>query len=311
MPKISRPERPLADVNVLPQKDGSHEVVVCFTPDIDILVGEGESRVVLALDASRSIKSMFGGGVFGDNPNYAQAVARKLGAILCGVSRSGKVAMMYWALKAGDATEIIGEFDETKCAAANIGGPKNSKDWGKGTHLLPTIKHIAETVDKGSDWTMGVIITDGVIEDEEACVKYCLQLGKKLKTDIAAGTRKKDSFKLVLIGVGEEVDEGQLERFDDMFEGTDLEGDIDLFSHGVAASMQEETDILAVLFGELMDEEMVVAASGSVLDDDGNEIASWSDGLPGKFRFTLPKGRSSFTVHTPKGDVTQDISEAV
>jgi hypothetical protein len=44
MPKIARPQRPLADVNGLPQKDGSREVVVCFMPDIDILVGEGESR---------------------------------------------------------------------------------------------------------------------------------------------------------------------------------------------------------------------------------------------------------------------------
>jgi len=150
-----------------------------------------------------------------------------------------------------------------------------------------------------------VIITDGIIEDEEPSMKYCMQLGK----EIAAGKRK--PLKLVLIGVGEEVDAGQLERFDDMFEGTDLEGKVDLWSHGIAASMKDEADIIAVLFGELMTEETIVAPSGSVLDGNGSEIASFSDGLPGKFDFKLPKGCKAFTVHTPRGDVTQDISEAL
>jgi len=75
--------------------------------------------------------------------------------------------------------------------------------------------------------------------------------------------------------VGEEVDEGQLERFDDMFEGTDLEEDVDIWTHGIAASMQDESDILGVLFGELISEETMVADSGSVLDANGNEIKSF------------------------------------
>ena len=134
-------------------------------------------------------------------------------------------------------------------------------------------------------------------------MNYCTQVGK----DLAAGKRK--DLKLVLIGVGEEVDEGQLERFDDMFEGTDLEDTVDIWSHGVASSMRDESDIIGVLFGELMTEDLKVADSGSVLDADGNEIVSFADGVPGRFRFILPKGCNSFTVHTPKGDVTQDVSE--
>ncbi|MCA9071554.1 MAG: hypothetical protein KDA84_21660 [Planctomycetaceae bacterium] len=310
MPKISRPNRPLADVNVLPQNDGSAEVVACFMPDIDVLVGEGESRAVLALDASRSIKTMYGGGAFGSSPNYVQAVARKLGSILSEVSRSGKVTISYWALGMGEDIELAGEFDESGCSNAAITGPKTKK-WGKGTQLLPTIRYIAETVDQGSEWTMGVIITDGIIEDEKACSDYCLQLGENIKKAVDGGTRRKDSFKLVLIGVGEEVDVGQLERFDDMFEGTPLADDVDLFSHGIAADMQDEDDILNVVFGELMNEETIVASTGCILDPSGNEIKNFSDGLPGKFRFTLPKGSTSFTVHTPQGDVVQDISEAL
>jgi hypothetical protein len=107
------------------------------------------------------------------------------------------------------------------------------------------------------------------------------------------------------------VDEGQLEELDDMFEGTDLEDKVDIWSHGIAAEMKDEADILGVLFGELASEDMTVADSGSVLDANGNEVASFPDGLPAKIRFTLPKGCTSFTVHTPRGDVSQDISQAL
>ena len=116
MPKIDKPVQPLADVNVIKQKNGSHEIVVCFIPDPDLLIPEGNSRAILALDASLSIKGMYGGGgVFGSDvaPNYVQAVARKIGAILCGVCRSGKSSATYWAVSPdGGKIEGIGEFDE-------------------------------------------------------------------------------------------------------------------------------------------------------------------------------------------------------
>ncbi|MBU1625901.1 hypothetical protein KKB18_00875 [bacterium] len=233
-------------------------------------------------------------------------MTRKLGEILCPITKNGKVSMLYWALgPGGHDIEEIDEFNTTGCVSASITGPKRG-NWGTGTQLLPAIKYIVENVFEKTDWTMGVIITDGIIEDEEACIKYCLQLGKKLDAE-----GKADKLKLVLIGVGEEIDEGQLERFDDMFEGTELEDKVDIWSHGIASSMQEESDIIAVLFGELMNEEMIVADSGRVLDSNGREIISFPDGLPGKFRFILPKGCPSFTVHTPSGDVAQDISEVL
>lgn len=316
MARIARPNRPLADVNLLPQKDGSHEVVVCFMPDVDSLVGEGDSRAVLAIDASRSIKDQFGiGGVFEAKPNYVQGVARKLGEILCGVTRNGKVSMLYWAMgqapagakpgdKGGGETEEIGEYDAPGCMKANFGGPKKKNGWGTGTQMLPAIKYTVEKVGKDADLTFGVIVTDGIIEDEAACIAYCLKLGQ----EIAAGKRK--AVKFVLIGVGSQVNEEQLQKFNDMFEDTPLKGKVDLFASGVAADMQSEADIIAVLFGELMNEDMEVAASGRVIAG-GKELANFADKLPGKFRFMLPKGMTEFTVETPNGSVTQDVSEAV
>jgi len=53
-----------------------------------------------------------------------------------------------------------------------------------------------------------------------------------------------------------------------------------------------------------------------VSDAGGKEVARWPndqmpDGLPGKFRFVLPRGSRSFTIRTPDVEVTQDISEVV
>lgn len=304
MAKISKPNYPLADVNVLPRKDGASDVVVCFMPDPIALVGEGNSKAFLALDASASLKAMYGGAtIFDTTPNYVQNVARKLGEILTSITKSGKVSALYWAVSPdGSKTETIGDLDEATWAKAIISGPKHEK-WGRGTKLLPAIRYGVEHVAQDADWTMGVIVTDGIIEDEADCLAYCLKVGKTM-----ANSQRKP-IKLVLIGIGQDVDEAQLERFDDMFEGSGI--DYDLWSHGMVASMQEESDILAVLYGELMSEEMMVAPSGSVEDGSGKVLASWTDGLPGKFRVVLPKGQTRIIIRTANASIMQDLSEAL
>ena len=304
MPKITHPTRPLADVNVLTQRDGSHEVVVCFMPDPVLLFGEGNSRAFLALDASASLRKMYGfGGPFGGDPNYMQAVARKLGTTLTAITKSGKVAALYWAVSPdGSKVEPIGDFDEAERGRAPITGPRKEK-WGKGTKLLPAIQYGTERVAAGADWTMGVFLTDGIIEDEKACIDYCLRVGREM----AAGRRK--PMKFILIGIGEEPDQEQLERFDDMFEGSGI--DYDLWSHGLVTSMQDEADILGVLYGELMSEETVIAPRGGVEDARGTQLAAWTDGMPGKFRFVLPRGQTRFVIRTPDHEIAQDVSEAL
>lgn len=302
MPKIANPTKPLADVNVLPQNDGSSEIVVCFMPDIDLLVGEGNSNAFLALDASASMKKMYGyGGPFGGDPNYVQAVARKLGSMLTSVAKTGRVSGIYWAVNQdGTRTERIGEFDEQGWQNALVTGPKKEK-WGRGTKLFSVLRYAVEEVGKASDWTMGVVLTDGIIEDEKECMGYCLQIGKEM----ASGKRK--PIKLILIGIGDEVDEEQLERFDNMFEGTGI--NYDLWSHGLVNDLNDESDIVGVLYGELMDEETIIAPSGKVQDESGHTLISWSDGMPGKFRFVLPQGEKSFTIHTKKYDITQNLKD--
>ena len=217
----------------------------------------------------------------------------------------GDVAMMYWALgPGGELLQDIGEFQSSDCESADVSGP-SQKNWGTGTKILPPIKAIVEEHFDTVEATIGVVITDGIIEDEDEAQAYCMELGKRLVKD-----GKTESFKLVLIGIGEEVDKDQLERFDDMFEGTDLEEDVDIWSHGVASDMKDEADILSVLFGEMMSDDTMIANTGKILDSKGTEIKSFPDGMPGKFRFTLPKGEMSFTVKVPGAEVTQDVSSA-
>jgi len=316
MAKIVRTSKPLADVNVLnpkdpklpPKKEEEKRIVVCCMPNPSVLIGEKNSSAVLAIDGSASMSKMFGEPptIFNPEPkpNHVQMIARTIASILCDVTKQGTASAIYWAVgPGGEHTEEIGEFDLAGWTTAEVNVPKNM---GRGTKILPAIKHITENVFANAAWTMGVIITDGIIEDEPDAMDYCMKLGQKLKDD-----GDTENFKLVLIGVGQEVDQDQLERFDDMFEGTALGGDdgVDIWSHGVAASMQDKEDILGALFGEMVDEDTPVADSGSILDANGNEIKSFADGLPGKFEFILPAGQTSFSVHTPGAEVAQDISE--
>jgi len=305
MAKIKSPTKPLADVNVLPQPDGQNKVVVCVMPDPSDLAGEQESRAAIGIDASLSIKEWFGTpGPFGSGTNYIEPVARKLGEMLCGVTRDGKCRQFYWALGMGDEIEEIGTFDAVTVAAAEISGPKDHT-WGKGTKILPAVKNIVEGAGEGVSWVMGVIVTDGVVEDEPEAMEYCLSLGQWLTENTHV------TIKLVLIGLGPEVDSAQMERFDDMFENTALEGSIDIWSHGLVSDIKDEDDIVGILFGELMSEEIIVAPSGKILDADGTLVKQFADGLPGKFTFTLPAGCTSFTLQAGGKDVVQDISAAL
>ena len=304
MPKITHPTRPLADVNVLPQKDGSHEIVVCFMPDPVLIVGERNSKAMLALDASASLRNEYGfGGAFGGSPNFVELVARKIGALLTDVTKTGTASAIYWAVgHDGSRIEEIGEFDKTEWSQLLISGPKKHV-WGKGTKLLPALRHCTERVAYGAEWTMGVFVTDGIIEDEQECFQYCLTLGE----GITKGQFR--PLKFILIGVGQNIDTTQLERFDNLFEGSALK--IDLWSTGIAYSMREETDILNVLYGELMDEKTVVAPSGQVKDKSGQLLKSWSDGVPGKFRFTLPQGENQFVITIGEHTIIQELSEVI
>jgi len=309
MAQLSQPVEPFGEVNVHRQSDGSIDVVatVLMVPDI-----EG-ARTGLALDASASMKKLYGvsgilGGPFAKAaaiPNLVEPVARTMAEYLAQFSSTGNCDLIYWAVNhAGDGVESIGAVSAGDAKQVAIVGPKKMP-WGKGTKLLPPVKHFVETAFQSAPWAICVFVTDGVIEDIADVKAYCLQFAKQ----IASGQRK--FIKLVLLGVGEEVDEAQMEDLDDMFEGSGLKdpagNDIDLWDHKLAAEMRKVEEI----FAEVVSADAVVLASARIVNQSGALCKEFTDGMPALLRFKMPAGSTGFTIEFPGGSVTQDIAEAL
>lgn len=309
MAQLSQPVEPFGEVNVHLQPDGAIDVVatVLMVPDV-----EG-ARTGLALDASASMKKLYGvsgvlGGPFAKAagvPNLVEPVARTMAQYLAQFSSTGHCDLVYWAVNpAGDAVEPIGAIAAADAQTVPIAGPKKLP-WGRGTKLLPPVKHFVETEFRTAAWAICVFVTDGVIEDLAAVKAYCLQFAKQ----IVSGQRK--FVKLVLLGVGEEVDEAQMEELDDMFEGSGLKdpdgNDIDLWDHKLAAEMQKVEEI----FAEVVSADAIVVESGRVTNQAGVLCRDYPDGLPALLRFRLPARSTAFTIAFPGGTVTQDITEGL
>src|SRR5262249_44502955 len=119
--------------------------------------------------------------------------------------------------------------------------------------------------------------------------------------------------KLVLIGIGEEVDEKQMEDLDDMFEGSGLRtpaGDeIALWDHKLAREMRQ----LQEVFAEVVSDKIIVADPRRLLHSMGRTVADYSDGMPARLRFSLSRGCcSSFTLELPGGHrITQNLADAL
>lgn len=309
MTQLAKPVEPFGEVNVYKQKNGDLEIVatILMVPDI-----EG-ARTGLALDASASMKKMYGisgivGGPFAAAagiPNVVEPVARTMASYLANFSSTGKATLIYWACSPdGSQIEEIGDLDDPSVQKVSITGPKQHP-WGRGTKLLPPVKFFIDQKFKDASWGICVFVTDGIIEDLDDVKKYCLQFAQQ----ISAGQRS--FIKLVLIGVGEEVDEGQMEELDDMFEGSgikDPEGnDIDLWDHKLASEMQKIEEI----FAEVVSENTIIASTGHIYDNSGKVVKDYADGLPTLLRFVLPTGSTGFKLEFPGGSVAQDISEVL
>jgi hypothetical protein len=254
--------------------------------------------------ANRAISPIFaraGGG----SENVVEPVTRAMAAYLARFSSSATVNLVYWACSPdGGGIEEIGEVNEAQARSLAVPGPRKLS-WGRKTKLLPPVRHFVDGAFRTSPWAICVFVTDGKIDDLEEVKQFCWQYARQ----IAAG--KRPFCKLVLIGVGEEVDEKQMEELDDMFEGSGLKtptgDDLDLWDHKLAREMRQ----LQEVFAEVVSEKIIVADRGRILDSSGKAVVDFSDGVPALLRFSLPRGSTSFTLELPGGRVTQDLGEAL
>src|SRR5262249_32982584 len=155
--------------------------------------------------------------------------------------------------------EVVGDLTAEEAASHEFGPPR---DFGTGTQLLPAVRYFVDRF-KDAPWGFYVFITDGELHDLDAVKHYSTQLAK----DVSLKRRR--PVKFVLIGVGPNVNEGQMEELDDLETGTD----VDLWDHKIASEMR----MLQEIFAEVVDKNARIADKARVLDPQGKLVKDFSD----------------------------------
>ncbi|BBC25892.1 OmpA family protein [Pseudanabaena sp. ABRG5-3] len=224
--------------------------------------------------------------------NILQPLVQDFTAYLAGsLDGTGKTSLIYWGCGKGDEIQVLGEFDADSCQALAITGPASFK-LGKTTKLLPAIAYFVDQY-REAQRGMYIFLTDGRIDDLEKVKLYT----KELALEIAVG--KRNYLKLILIGIGNDVDRYQLQELDDFDTGLD----IDLWDYKIASEMHNLTQI----FAEVVNENQIIAESGSIYDDAGNCVKTYTNGLPAKVDFTMRDDSQWFELEVGNQRIRQSI----
>jgi hypothetical protein len=165
---------------------------------------------------------------------------------------------------------------------------------GNSTHLLPAVKYFVERF-ADARWGMYIFITDGKLDDLAEVKKYCTDLARQIEK------KRRNDLKLVLIGVGEEIDEGQMEELDNLETGTS----VDLWDHKIAKDMKQ----LAEIFAEVVSESVIMVPNdGLIRDEKRNIVKDYRDsGLPALLLFDLPPHCHAFTLEVGGNVISQKV----
>lgn len=226
-------------------------------------------------------------------PNIVETCARDFISYLAGnLDADGGTTLIYWACGDGSAIDIVGDFTETQCRTLDIRGPNKSPGFGFGTKLTPAVKYF---VDRFKDAQKGiyVFITDGKLDDLDEVKKYTTQLAKEI-----AGSQR-NFVKCVLIGVGNEINESQMEELDNLDTGTD----VDIWDHKIAKDMRA----LVEIFAEVVDANKIVAPTAVIYDSAENVVEKFTDGLPARVSFSMPATSQWFELEVAGRRIRQTV----
>jgi hypothetical protein len=299
MAQLKKVVDPFGEVNVHPAPGGKLRV----TATILMEPRREGTQTGIALDGSGSMASLYGieeeQGFFASlfskkkpATNQVTPVAQKLCAYLARkLDADGGTTCIYWATgPGGSQIEVVGDLTADQAEQHVFGPPRH---FGTGTQLLPAVRYFVDRF-KDAPWGFYIFVTDGELHDLEGVKRYSTQLAHAVQS----GKRK--PLKFVLIGIGTNVNEGQMEELDDLDTGTD----IDLWDHKLAAEMR----VLQEIFAEVVDKNARVADAGKILDHQGNVVKNYSDtGLPALLDFEVAAGTPYFVLEVEGNRVQQDL----
>jgi hypothetical protein len=302
MSQLKKVIEPFGEVNVYPAAAGKVRVVATILMEPS---REG-TQTGIALDGSGSMAPVYGVGqtggflasLFGKKKttNEITPVAQKLCSYLAGkIDADGGTTCIYWATgPGGSEIEEVGDLTAEQAERHVFGPPR---DFGTGTQLLPAVKYFVERF-KDAPWGFYVFITDGELHDLDDVKRYSIQLAR----DVSAKRRK--PVKFVLIGVGANINEAQMEELDDLETGTE----VDLWDHKIASEMR----VLQEIFAEVVDKNARIADKGRILDPQGRTVKDFSDtGLSAFLEFEMPAIATYFTLEVNGNKFHQGLSDSV
>jgi hypothetical protein len=224
--------------------------------------------------------------------NVVEPLAREFIAYLAGgLDADGGTTVIYWACDDGGSYEVVGDFTEEQCHTLELSGPQKHA-FGMGTRLAPAVRYFVDRF-ADADRGMYVFLTDGRLDDLDQVKKLTTQMAKEIEAD------RRKPVKCVLIGVGDEVDETQMEELDNLNTGTD----VDIWDHKIAKEMRA----LVEIFAEVVSENQIVAPSGAVYDSSGAVVWKGTDGVPATISFSMPATSEWFELEVGGRRIRQSI----
>jgi hypothetical protein len=300
--QLKKVVEPFGEVNVYPAGSKTRVVATILMEPYT----EG-TQTGIALDGSGSMQALYGlpeptgflATLFGRKKqqpatNEITPVAQKLCAYLARkIDADGGTTCIYWATgPGGGSIQEVGDLTADQAERHFFGPPR---EFGTGTQLLPAVRYFVDRF-KDAPWGFYVFITDGELHDLDEVKAYSRQLAREV------ASRRRNPVKFVLIGVGQSINERQMEELDDLDTGTE----VDLWDHKLAAEMR----VLQEIFAEVVDKNTRIADRARVLDPQGKVVKDYSDtGLTAYLEFEMPAGAEYFTLEVNDNVIHQGLTD--
>ncbi|MCG3162260.1 MAG: hypothetical protein JMDDDDMK_03501 [Acidobacteria bacterium] len=296
-----RPVEPFSDIHV---EGGRVRATLLHDPTVEgldmaiYMDGSGSMQEEYAYQKkSRNLWEFLFGNPSITLPNLVEPQVQWMLEYLATKDRNGVLRVAYWACGSeGRGIELVGDLPGSAARSYKFPGPRAQ---GAATRLEPAMKdyigYLKAQIPRGARRGCVVFVTDGVLHDAEEVKDY----SRKIAKEIARGRLPRTNF--ILVGVGGEVDEEQME--DICHE--EYPGVGHLWCHRIAEEINQVAELVAVL----VDETMTVAAGGTIYDDRGDVLKVYEARLPAVLEFDISEGATSFTLEVNGQRFTQPLPE--